>query len=77
MNLYISCFCSPDRLPYYERVFNGAVNIQTPRYTRDHMAARGGIVHLPPAQLSQHELNMLKDLTVITHAQTPRREVST
>ncbi|XP_060583539.1 uncharacterized protein LOC132739765 isoform X2 [Ruditapes philippinarum] len=38
------------------------------------MAARGGIVHLPPAQLSQHELNMLKDLTVITHAQTPRRE---
>ncbi|XP_053381809.1 uncharacterized protein LOC123540018 [Mercenaria mercenaria] len=68
------CIINPDRLPYYERVFNSAVNVQTPRYTRDHMAARGGIVHLPPAQLSDHELNMLKDLTVITHAQTPRRD---
>ncbi|KAL4218128.1 hypothetical protein ACF0H5_022864 [Mactra antiquata] len=66
------CIINPDRLPFYERIFNGAVDVQTPRYSKE--SSPGDMVRLPPAQLSQHEINMLKDLTVITHAQTPRRD---
>ncbi|XP_052249404.1 uncharacterized protein LOC127857089 isoform X2 [Dreissena polymorpha] len=32
------------------------------------------MVKLPPAQLSDHELAMLRDMAVISHAQTPRRD---
>ncbi|XP_052763049.1 uncharacterized protein LOC128205452 isoform X2 [Mya arenaria] len=69
------CIINPDRLPFYERIFNGAVSVQSPRYVHQQSPPQGApLVKLPPAQLSAHELAMLKDLTVISHAQSPRKE---
>ena len=70
-------FYSPDRLPYYERVFMSALSVQTPRYNADLAIPPPGMkVRLPPAQLSSHEMNMLRDLTVLSRIQTVQKQVS-
>ena len=76
--LICSLIYSPERLPYYERVFNGALSVQTPRYGRElELPPHGARVRLPPAQLSSHELQMLRDLTVLSRVETVKKQVRT
>ncbi|KAH3877343.1 hypothetical protein DPMN_001206 [Dreissena polymorpha] len=53
-------------------MFYGVVNVQSPRNPElTQPRARWDMVKLPPAQLSYHELAIMTDMAVITHAQTP------
>ncbi|KAL3892393.1 hypothetical protein ACJMK2_004603 [Sinanodonta woodiana] len=69
------CIIYRDKLPFYENIFSTVVSVQTPRYQRvPPETPRSGAVSLGAPVWSDHELNMLRDLTVINHCQKLPKE---
>ncbi|KAK3586634.1 hypothetical protein CHS0354_028492 [Potamilus streckersoni] len=69
------CIIYRDKLPFYENVFSTVVSVQTPRYQRvPQEIPRSGTVSFGAPVWSEHELNMLRDLTVINHCQKLPKE---
>ena len=67
-----------DRLPFYERIYNQKISMQTPRYERaPRLSPRSGMpITEGVAGWGKHEMNMFHDLVVISRGQDSSRVVN-
>ncbi|KAL5015365.1 hypothetical protein ScPMuIL_009635 [Solemya velum] len=70
------CIINPERLPYYEWVYQAVVTDHVPKYKRSSpsISYRNGVREASSeSQLSPHEMNMLHDITIINRGQIPEK----
>ncbi|XP_074656117.1 uncharacterized protein LOC141909562 isoform X2 [Tubulanus polymorphus] len=73
------CIIHPDRLPFYERIFDAIISKQTPKFpdivTSEQQTVALAESRPPGGRLTQHEYSMMRDMTVLTRAPRDRNLV--